>query len=151
MTTPSTDSAELVIVVGVDGSSGSQNALDFALAEGALRGAEVRAVCTWDYPVTYNAAFVIPFEGLEDGAGAILAEAVALATKKRSETTPSVTSVVRYGHASEVLVDEARNATMLVVGSRGHGGFVGMLIGSISQGCVTHAPCPVVVVPESAH
>jgi nucleotide-binding universal stress UspA family protein len=140
-----------VIVVGVDGSSGSQKALDFALAEGALRGAEVRAVCTWDYPPTYNAGFVIPFEGLEDGAGAILADAVALATENRSGTTPPVTSTVRYGHASEALVDEAKDASMLVVGSRGHGGFVGMLIGSISQGCVTHAPCPVVVVPASAH
>jgi nucleotide-binding universal stress UspA family protein len=103
MTTPSTDSAELVIGVGVDGSSGSQVALDFALAEGALRGAEVRAVSTWDYPATYNAGFVVPFEGLEDGAAAVLADAVALATKNRSETTPPVTSVVRYWHASEVL------------------------------------------------
>ena len=48
--TSSSDSGAPVIVVGVDGSSGSQKALDFALAEGALRGAEVRAVCTWDYP-----------------------------------------------------------------------------------------------------
>jgi nucleotide-binding universal stress UspA family protein len=151
MTTSPTDPAELVIVVGVDGSSGSQLALDFALAEGALRGAEVRAVSTWDYPATYNAGFVVPFEGLEDGAAAILADAVALATKNRSATTPPVTSVVREGHASEALVDEAKDATMLVVGSRGHGGFVGMLIGSISQGCVTHAPCPVVVVPGSVH
>ena len=91
---------------------------------------------------------MIPFEGLEDGAGAILADAVALAIGNRSGTTPPVTSTVRYGHASEALVDEAKDATMLVVGSRGHGGFVGMLIGSISHGCVTHAPCPVVVVPE---
>jgi nucleotide-binding universal stress UspA family protein len=146
--TSSPDSGAPVIVVGVDGSSGSQRALDFALAEGALRGAEVHAICTWDYPPTYNAGFVIPFEGLEDGAGAILADAVALAVGNRSGRTPPVTSTVRYGHASEALVDEAKDATMLVVGSRGHGGFVGMLIGSISQGCVTHASCPVVVVPE---
>lgn len=148
VTTSSTDPASPVIVVGVDGSSGSQRALDFALDEGVLRGAEVRAICTWDYPPTYNAGFVVPFEGLEDGAAAILADAVALATEKRSAATPSVTSTVRYGHASEALVDEAKDATLLVVGSRGHGGFVGMLVGSISQGCVTHAPCPVVVVPE---
>ena len=148
MTTSSTDPAELVIVVGVDGSSGSQPALEFALAEGALRGAEVRAVCTWDFPVSYNPAFLIPFLDLENDASAALADALALAPKDPSGTTPPVTSVVRHGHATEALVDEAKDATMLVVGSRGHGGFVGMLIGSISQGCVTHAPCPVVVVPE---
>jgi nucleotide-binding universal stress UspA family protein len=151
MTTSSTDPAAPVIVVGVDGSSGSQVALDFALAEGTLRGAEVHAVCTWDFPVTYNAAFVIPFEDLENDAGAILAEAVAVATEKRGGTTPPLTTTVRHGHASGALIDEAKDATMLVVGSRGHGGFVGMLIGSTSQGCVTHAPCPVVVVPEPAH
>lgn len=93
---------------------------------------------------------MVPFEALEDTAGSILADAVALATKDRSVTTPPVTTTVRHGHASEALVAEAKEATMLVVGSRGHGGFVGMLIGSISQGCVTHAPCPVVVVPEPA-
>ena len=150
MTTSSSDSEAPVIVVGADGSAGSQNALEFALAEGPLRGTEVRAVCTWDYPATYNAGFVVPFEGLENDASAILADALALATRDRSGPTPTVTSTARYGHASEALVDEAKDATMLVVGSRSHGGFVGMLIGSISQGCVTHAPCPVVVVPESA-
>jgi nucleotide-binding universal stress UspA family protein len=150
MTTAAPASEARVIVVGVDGSAGSRNALDFALAEGALRGAEVRAVCTWEFPVTYEATFVSPLGGLEDVAGAILADAVALATKDWSGTTPTVTSVVRHGHAAAALVDEAKDATMLVVGSRGHGGFVGMLIGSISQGCVTHAPCPVVVVPDSA-
>jgi nucleotide-binding universal stress UspA family protein len=148
MTTPSTRNTAPLVVVGVDGSSGSQKALDFALAEGALRGAEVRAVCTWEFPVTYDAGFVLPFEGLEDVAAAILGDAVALAVKDRSGTTPHVTTAVRHGHSAKVLVDEAKDASMLVVGSRGHGGFVGMLLGSVSQGCVTHAPCPVVVVPE---
>jgi len=150
MTVPSSPEAPF-IVVGVDGSPGSQHALDFALAEGELRGVPVRAVCTWTYPVAYGAAVIVPFEDLEAGAAAVVADAIALATKDLPSTAPPVTSVVREGHASEVLVAEAKDAALLVVGSRGHGGFVGALLGSISHGCVTHAPCPVVVVPTPAH
>ena len=139
-----------LVVVGVDGSPGSQHALDFALTEAGLRGASVRAVCTWDYPVAVGSGFVVPFEDLESGAAAVLADSLARATEDAPAATPPVSTTVRCGHASAVLVDEAKDAALLVVGSRGHGGFVGMLIGSISQGCVTHAPCPVVVVPAPA-
>jgi nucleotide-binding universal stress UspA family protein len=93
----------------------------------------------------------VPFENLEAGAAAVVADAIALATKDLPSTAPPVTALVRQGHASEVLVAEAKDATLLVVGTRGHGGFVGTLLGSISQGCVTHAPCPVVVVPTPAN
>jgi nucleotide-binding universal stress UspA family protein len=145
--TASSSGEQPLVVVGVDGSPGSQNALDFALAEATLRGASVRAVCTWDYPVALGSGFVVPFDDLEASAVAVLADAVARATKDAPAPAPPVSTTVRGGHASEALVDEAKDAALLVVGSRGHGGFVGMLIGSISQGCVTHAPCPVVVVP----
>ncbi|HTZ07910.1 MAG TPA: universal stress protein, partial [Acidimicrobiales bacterium] len=54
--------------------------------------------------------------------------------------------VVREGHPAPVLIDEAGGADLLVVGSRGHGAFMGMVLGSVSEHCVSHAPCPVVVV-----
>jgi nucleotide-binding universal stress UspA family protein len=61
----------------------------------------------------------------------------------------TIEQVVRQGRAATVLVEEASDAELLVVGSRGHGGFVGMLIGSVSNECARHAPCPVVIVPSA--
>src|SRR5258708_1573748 len=58
----------------------------------------------------------------------------------------SVNPVVRHGHAAQELLDAADEADLLVVGSRGHGGFAGALLGSVSQHCIHHAPCPVVII-----
>jgi len=91
------------------------------------------------------------FEG-ESIAGAaekILAEAVADVAGPEQESPPVVTRIAE-GPPAQVLLNAATGAELLVVGSRGHGTFAGMLLGSVSQHCVQHAPCPVVVIPDEA-
>ncbi len=136
------------IVVGVDGSPASQAALRWALDEAALRKAAVVAVSAWTYPylgdLSYLANRGIDPDELSAAAKARLTEAVAAAGPAPDGVT--VEETVREGPAAGVLLEEADGATMLVVGSRGHGGFSGLLLGSVSQQCAHHAPCPIVIV-----
>jgi nucleotide-binding universal stress UspA family protein len=139
-----------MIVVGVDGSDSAQAALRFALDEARLRGATVRAVAVWHLPVAaYGGAFVPP-----DPAVASELEPAARRTLERSlaaagdHTGVEVEPVVREGAPARVLLEEADDADLLVVGSRGLGGFRGLLLGSVGQQCSHHAPCPVVIVPH---
>ena len=135
------------IVVGVDGSPASIKALRWAVRQAKVTGAEVAAVTVWSYPAGYGMGPVgdnaVDFEG---DAGKILAEALA----EVSGIAPGVaiTSSVVEGHAADVLVRAAKGADLLVVGSRGHGGFTGMLLGSVSQHCVQHAGCPVLILRD---
>ena len=137
------------IVVGIDGSPGSARALEFALAEGRLRGAVVEAVFVWHVPAAVYgggglAPAVIDTEDLEEGAKAQLDEILDRADADGVE----VERAVREGQPAEVLVEEAERADLLVVGSRGLGGFRGLLLGSVGQQCAHHARCPVVIVPK---
>jgi nucleotide-binding universal stress UspA family protein len=77
----------------------------------------------------------------------VLAESVADVVGQQEGSVAIRTTVVR-GHPAQVLLETATGAYLLVVGSRGHGTFAGMLLGSVSQHCVQHAPCPVLVVPQ---
>lgn len=134
-----------LIVVGVDGSTGGREALRFAMAEARLRGAELQAVSAWRYPYSYGESLVIVSDDdLKAAAERGLIEAIAAAGE---QVGVQVEPVVRQGRAASVLLESAADADMLVVGSRGRGGFAGLLLGSVSQKCVQHAPCPVVVVP----
>jgi nucleotide-binding universal stress UspA family protein len=141
------------IVVGVDGSEHSLAALRFALAEARLRGAKVLCVHVPHLPVTPVVgapAFVIGdppdlVQSLEDEARKIFESALAEAGAE-AEGVEVETLVARGGVAHE-LVKAAEDADLLVVGSRGHGGFVGLLLGSVSHQCAHHAACPVVIVP----
>lgn len=145
----------MAIVVGVDGSAESIEALRWALEEGRLRKTNVRAVHVWQFPlVTTGDPFVgsgfnpIPIElsELRKLAESRLADAVAEAT-----TNPeAVEQELVEGHPAESLVEAAKDEELLVVGSRGHGGFGGLLLGSVSQACAHHARCPVVIVRGSA-
>jgi nucleotide-binding universal stress UspA family protein len=136
------------IVVGVDGSKGSVRALQFALEEARVRGADVKAVSAWHVPLTAYESGWVPvaidlteFEGIAKGVlDKTLEEAHA------AESGVNVTPILREGQAADVLVAEAREADLLVVGSRGLGGFKGLLLGSVSQQCAQHAACPVVIV-----
>ena len=137
-----------VIVVGVDGSGSSKEALRWAIRQAKLTGAAVQAVTAWRFPVGYGMATmdddsVIDFE---TSAKQILTEALAEVSGLDPEVP--VRPLVIEGHAGEVLLNAARGAELLVVGSRGHSGFTSALLGSVSMSCVLHARCPVVVVRD---
>jgi nucleotide-binding universal stress UspA family protein len=140
-----------MIVVGVDGSESAQAALRFALDEARLRGDGVRAVAAWHVPTTtYGGAFVPPADGLLDEleAGSRRTLERALADAGDQAAGLEVEPVVREGAPARVLLEAASDADLLVVGSRGLGGFRGLLLGSVGQQCTHHAPCPVVIVPH---
>ncbi|MFP1624708.1 universal stress protein [Streptomyces sp. 5K101] len=128
-------------VVGVDGSPQSAGAVDFALEEAALRGAALRAVYVWHPP----RLGVLDEEATVEECRRLLSETVTV----RAAAHPEVElhqEVVR-GHPVQVLTQVSEDALGLVVGTRGHGGFTGMLLGSVSQGVLHDAPCPVITVP----
>jgi nucleotide-binding universal stress UspA family protein len=137
-----------VVVVGIDGSAESIAALGWASRYAAATGANVRAVHAWHYP----AAFGVPVgKAPEAVTGEVeqrmrddLAQAVAQVYPEPADR--QVEMLVRYGHPVEVLIDESKEADLLVVGHHGHEAFTGMLVGSVSIHCVTSAACPVVVV-----
>ncbi|GIE54134.1 universal stress protein [Amorphoplanes nipponensis] len=133
------------IVVGVDGSPSSQAALRWALGQARRAGARVQAVTTWEFPAYYGMGMVFPYEDLSGTAGKTLSQSVQEALTAVDADVPVLETVVA-GHPAQVLIDMSAHAALLVVGSRGHGAFTGTLLGSISQHCVHHARCPVVVV-----
>ena len=135
------------IVVGVDGSPASCDALRWAADQARRTGASLQVVTTWEYPTSYG--WVPPYPPDFDPAGdarRALEDTVADVLGDHPDLT--VELVVREGHPAPVLVEAAKGASMLVVGSRGHGGFAGMLLGSVSEHCVRQAPCPVTVMHE---
>jgi nucleotide-binding universal stress UspA family protein len=139
-----------VVVAGVDGSAESIAALSWASRYAAATGGTVRAVLAWHYPAAAGLAPVgvapdAVREETERVMGAQLADAIGKAIPD-SAAAAAVEAKLAYGHPAEVLIDESRHADLLVVGSRGHGAFTGMLTGSVSVHCVNHAECPVVVV-----
>jgi nucleotide-binding universal stress UspA family protein len=138
-----------VIVVGVDGSEPSREALRYAVRQARLEGANVRAVTAWNVPaVSYGTPWTAPLvnfpEVFEKDAKAI--SRGALEAVRDDTDGLQIEAVVREGHPAHVLLDEARNADLLVVGSRGLGGFSELLLGSVSHECAQHATCPVVIV-----
>jgi nucleotide-binding universal stress UspA family protein len=134
------------VVVGVDGSPSSRRALDWALRQAEATGAKVVAVQAWHAPTVYGTAQVPQGVDWAYEAKASLESTVALHAKKRPRV--EIERRVFEGHPAEVLLHQAKDAGLLVVGSRGHGGFVGTLLGSVSLHCVNHARCPVVVVHD---
>lgn len=134
------------IVVGIDGSAHARRALDVAIEEARLRGGTVEAVMAWTLPAIYP--------GMEFAVGSIVhSELQAAAEKELDEALAGVPSdvridrVVAVGNPAELLNKTAEGAALLVVGSRGRGGFKGLLLGSTSRAVVGRAPCPVLVVP----
>lgn len=139
------------IVVGADGSPGSRTALRWAMTQARLTGAQVEAISTWQNPSVYGYPYGwapdTPGTVLAAGNAKILDETVTAVAAEVDQPVEVLARVVE-GHPAQVLTDAAAGAVLLVVGSRGHGTFAGMLLGSVSQHCVQHAPCPVVVVPQ---
>ncbi|MGA5302477.1 universal stress protein [Nucisporomicrobium flavum] len=133
------------IVVGVDGSPASVTALRWALTQARLTGTGIHAVTAWEFPPVWGwGPPAVPYTDIEVTAKEILETALEAAYGD-DPGVPLHRSVVA-GHPAQVLLDAAREAPLLVVGSRGHGGFAGTLLGSVSQRCAQHARCPVVIV-----
>jgi nucleotide-binding universal stress UspA family protein len=140
-----------VIVVGVDGSEASKDALRWALEEARLRQSSLRAVYAWLYPQIGGRGYIpselLDPELLRQTAQERLDELVAEVAGESPDV--ELERVASEGPAAQVLVEAAEEAELLVVGSRGHGGFTGLLLGSVSQQCAHHAPCPVVIVRDA--
>jgi nucleotide-binding universal stress UspA family protein len=137
------------IVVGVDGSDPSRAALRWALRQAELTGSGVDAVIAWQFPVygwaPVPATAMIDWEEL---ATKQLREAIAGEVDPASPV--EVSPLVLEGNVAQVLLRRAEGAELLVVGSRGHGGFASALLGSVSQHCAHHSPCPIVIVRGEA-
>jgi nucleotide-binding universal stress UspA family protein len=149
------------VVVGIDGSPGSRAAVAYALREAALRGAAVEVVAAFlspDYPgVEYWAPMYGPppvpidqvREELRSDAERMVQEVTAELAAETAAPPVTVRAVV--GGAADALLHAAEGADLLVVGSRGRGGFRSMLLGSVSLACALHSPCPVTVVRPPQH
>ncbi len=141
---PDSGPSRPVIVVGVDGSDASKDALRWAARQAEQTGARLQVVMTWHIPpVAYQAGFPDGFNYADD-TRRVLDETITEVLK--GFPSLDLTSQIIEGHPAPVLLHAADGAELLVVGSRGHGAFTGMLLGSVSEHCVSHAPCPVVVV-----
>lgn len=141
------------VLVGVDGSAPARAALDFAVREAGLRGATLVAVMAVELP---DHAWTDPYAVRTEPGDTVLKLAGQRLRELLSEvdgTGVPVEPVVTTTAAPVALIDRSRDADLLVVGSRGHGGFRGLVLGSVSMQCVLHAHCPVTVVrpePEPA-
>ena len=140
-----------VIVVGVDHSDGAKAALRFALEEARQRKATLRVVHAWQFGYIGARGLEGPLpvvggelEELREGAAAALNETLHEVVTDTDGV--AIERRVGQGTPAAVLIQESKGADLLVVGSRGHGGFAQLLLGSVSQQCAQHAFCPVVII-----
>jgi nucleotide-binding universal stress UspA family protein len=135
-----------MIVVGVDGSPSAAAALLWAGRQARVTAAPLRIVTAWRFPADYSDEVVLTDEDWQPDQAArqIQADALSAAAGQLDGIEPE--AIVAEGAAGSVLVTESRDAELLVVGSRGHRELAGLLLGSVSEYCVAHAGCSVVVV-----
>ena len=137
------------IVVGIDGSECSKEALRWAVRQAKFTGAALEAVMAWQYPLEFYG-----WAGPQDfdfGAAAQQALTGALDEVLGPDRPAGLQACAVEGHAAQVLVEASAGAELLVVGTRGHGGFADLLLGSVSTYCVHHAHGPVTVVRPAGH
>jgi nucleotide-binding universal stress UspA family protein len=134
------------IVVGIDGSDNSVAALRWAVAEAKVHGATVDAVYSWEFPPVMDPMGVslLPSADEMNGSAQQLLDGV---LRKVDLSGVGVTPHVLRGTPASALISAAKQADLLVIGRRGHGGFMGLLLGSVAQQVVHHAPCAITVVP----
>ncbi|MGO4103690.1 universal stress protein [Leifsonia sp. YAF41] len=131
------------IIVGVDGSEGSVKALRHATGLARKFGSAVEAICVWSFPVAYS-PLPVAWHPDEDAQRIV----ATVGDTVFGSTWPSwFTATIREGSPADILIAESSSADLIVVGSRGFGGFAGLLLGSVSAQCAEHAHCPVLVVP----
>ncbi|MEU9244401.1 universal stress protein [Streptomyces sp. NPDC048385] len=140
MNTPPSGGASR-IVVGIDGSLSSGQALRWAVEEARLRGARLEVIYAWE---SRPGQVPSPDLQIQQHGQAVLDTAVAQLSAE--ENPPQIGTRPVNGHAAAVLIEASAGALLLVVGSRGHGGVAGALLGSVSQRVAAHAHCPVVIV-----
>ena len=137
------------IVVGVDGSEGAQRALTWAVDEARRRGARVEVVHAWHYPYLPTPPFAPPpgpgVDDIEVAARAVLDKAVD-SVDAHGMVAPIERLLTWEAAPASALVEASKGADLVVVGSRGRGGFAGLLLGSVGQEVAHHATCPVVIV-----
>lgn len=147
------------IVVGIDESEAARRALRFALEEAALRSETLRVVHAWvvpipvatpdpilgGLPVDYGMPIEDVMAATRDAARTFIGEALEAAEADAFDV--EIERVPVEAEPAHALLQEAEDADLLIVGSRGRGGFRGLVLGSVSQKCAHHAPCPVVIVP----
>lgn len=139
-----------LIVCGVDGSEPSIDALRWAVNQARMTGASLEVITTWEYPSSFGWVPAWPTDW-DPGGEAKKALAKVVEDLLGPNSDIEVRQVVLEGHAAPALVHAAEKADLLVVGSRGHGEFAGMLLGSVSEHCATHSPSPVVIVRRPDH
>ena len=141
------------IVVGVDGSPGSRKALVWAAAEAADHGSELVVVNVWEHTLLPPAGSVSVSEHYVPDPSQRTAEDLLQVIKEELGDDPPVLvrPHVKQGRPAKVLIEESAGADLLVVGNRGHGGFAGLVIGSVSQHVAAYAKCPVTVVHVHVH
>src|ERR1700679_2615651 len=132
------------IVVGFDGADSSLHALAWAARQAVLTDSTLEVVMTWEWPSSYGWAVPIP-DDFDPELDTRKALDTAIAAALSEHPGLKVEGRLVNGHPAPVLVEASKGADLLVVGSRGHGEFVGMLVGSVSEYCVTNAHCPVLV------
>ncbi|MEP6482403.1 MAG: universal stress protein [Rhodoglobus sp.] len=136
------------VVVGVDGSESSKHALRWAQFVARASGSTLEAVIAWESFTGYGwmgngwAAMPADWNPAQDAEKALTATVDEVFAQDRPV---GLHLSVREGNAAQVLLEASEGARMLIVGSRGHGGFVGLLLGSVSAACTVHATCPVLV------
>src|SRR5207253_1009261 len=127
--------SDRLVVVGTDGSVEADKAVAWAADYVRRTGGTLELITTWSWPMTYGAPAGIPNYLPEKDAHDVIDKAVANAGLQ----VEHVRTVVVNGQAAQVLCERSDDADLLVIGSRGHGGFAGMLLGSVSNYCVHHA------------
>jgi len=132
------------ILVGIDGSPTSVAALQWAARQADMTGSTLEIVMTWEWPTSYGWAVPVPtgFDPEVDVRRVLKSNVDDL---QKDHPGLRIESRVLHGHPAPLLVEASKGADLLVVGSRGHGEFVGMLIGSVGEYCATNAHCPVLV------
>ncbi len=136
------------ILVGVDGSPGSRKALTWAAAEAAEHGSELIVLDVWEHavpPVTGLGS--VPESDVPDPRQRTADDLLTIIKDELGENPPvPVQPILKHGNPAKVLIEQSVDADLLVVGTRGHGGFAGLVLGSVSQHVAAYAKCPVTVV-----